>query len=304
MDNHEELTPDISIAICTRDRRDLVEAALECWSAEMLRFQGRAELVLVMHKCSSDDLQWARGLEAEAIDSIRVVEEQADGLSAARNAAFRNALGDLVLYVDDDAYPMPGFLNTLHRKSREQLSAVGFGGIIAPDYAEGSEPKWLSSWIEGVFSLQNMGPVERPYRGKEFPYGCNMAYRRSWLDRVGGFDERLWHAEDKWIADCARRNGDKTMYCPELVMMHRIPVERTSMKSLDGIGFRSGYWEARYAELKEETSWLFRIRCKWGRLIGAWLLGLGKGEKGAALLKYARAMRSGFDDATIERLDR
>ncbi|MFO1241665.1 MAG: glycosyltransferase family 2 protein [Rickettsiales bacterium] len=55
----------------------------------------------------------------------------------------------------------------------------------------------------------------------EFLSGCFLLFRKSVLDRIGGFDERFFmYLEDADITKRARELG-RTMYCPDGVITHR-----------------------------------------------------------------------------------
>jgi len=122
---------------------------------------------------------------AEAFPDVEVVANAgAQGLSSARNTGIDVARGDIIAFVDDDAVPEPGWLAALAAAFADDRT-MAVGGHATPDWQAG-QPGWFPSeylWVVGC-----------SYRGQRTtgrvrnPIGCNMAFRRSVFEMVGGFD--------------------------------------------------------------------------------------------------------------------
>src|SRR5215204_1041339 len=98
------------------------------------------------------------------------------GPGAARNAGLRLATGDLVAFTDDDTIPDPRWLTEGVRALNAGADAVS-GRTIVP---LGDRPTDAEANVQGL---------ERA----TFPT-CNVLVKRTWLDRVGGFDPRFRRA--------------------------------------------------------------------------------------------------------------
>lgn len=119
-------------------------------------------------------------------------------LDYARNTGAQHATGDIVAYVDHETRLDSQWLGRIVKAFDEpEIEAVT--GLVLPDEIE-TQTQWLfeSSRSSGrVFRRRDFQPgdYERQKRWA-FPswsigHGCNMAFRRSVFDRIGGFDIRL-----------------------------------------------------------------------------------------------------------------
>jgi GT2 family glycosyltransferase len=120
---------------------------------------------------------------------VRLISTENRGLSSARNTGWQAATGEIVAYIDDDAYPDPHWLHYL-AYSFITGDWVGVGGPnIAP---AGDGP------IAECVAHAPGGPVHVLLSDREAEHipGCNMAFRREALAAIGGFDPRYRAAGD------------------------------------------------------------------------------------------------------------
>jgi GT2 family glycosyltransferase len=146
---------------------------------------------------------------------VQLIETENRGLSSARNTGLRAATGEIVAYTDDDTRPDVDWLRYLaHTFATTDYAAVG-GPNPLPPYARG---------VEQCVSNAPGGPthVLLTDRDAEHIPGCNMAFRRSALEAVGGFDEQFRIAGDD-VDVCWRllENGLKLGFNPGAVVWHR-----------------------------------------------------------------------------------
>ena len=175
--------PRISVIVCSYNGARTIRDCL----AGLRRLDYPAFEVIVVDDGSNDatpDIAREYG--------FRVISGRNQGLSHARNVGLRAASGEIVAYIDDDAYPDPdwlrylaaGFLGSTH---------VGIGGPNLPPPGDGPV-------AESVANAPG-GPIHVLLSDQEAEHipGCNMAFRRSALLAIGGFD----HA----VPDRGRRRG-------------------------------------------------------------------------------------------------
>lgn len=197
--------------------------------------------------------------DAGAIDTRTVAIPSRDGLpvrwirgndrgrAAARNAGAREAIGDLLLFLDDDVLTLPAFAAS-HRAAQANRPGICRGRIreliaaaIVSDFgvgAPGFPPLDERTLREGRFQPERYRQVtsllERAVEDRfvgdqrELPTwlaasGANFSItRRDWL-LLGGQDERfgtIWGCEDLEFSLRATRAGTPLSFVPEAAAYH------------------------------------------------------------------------------------
>lgn len=163
-------------------------------------------------------------LTDESLGELIYINEREPGIAAARQRALREA-GDaeVLIYLDDDLLPEPGWLSPLISTWREfDVDAVmGFVRYVWP---EGTSP-WIAA---GGFMRRNRFPT-----GTELDF---MATGNVLLDmermRLRGmaFDRSLGLAggEDTLFGKHLLEKGGRIVFCGESVARDNIPAERTT----------------------------------------------------------------------------
>jgi len=120
---------------------------------------------------------------------VRVIRTPNRGLSAARNTGWQAATGEIVAYLDDDAYPHSRWLQHLAVAFRGTRHAA-IGGPNIPPPGDG--------WVAECVANAPGGPTHVLLTDTEAEHipGCNMAFRRIVLEAIGGFDPRFRVAGD------------------------------------------------------------------------------------------------------------
>ena len=129
-------------------------------------------------------------------------------LSVSRNVGIAAAAGDVVAFIDDDAYPDPGWLTALERAFEDDEVAAAGGPVF--DHTGWTFQVWRSyaSRFANPRWEQEQGP-EPSYAlcvpgAPVFPYttGTNSAFRRDRLVAMGGFDEEFEYYLDETDVCC------------------------------------------------------------------------------------------------------
>lgn len=179
----------VTIAICayTEERwmtlRDAIDAA-----RKQMTFDD--ELIVVV---DYNDSLLARCLESFG-DCIVIPNSRRRGLSGARNTAICAARRSIIVFLDDDAVPLDGWLNAL-RAPYADKNVHGVGGLTKP-YWLGGAPRWFPEEFLWVVGCSHLGlPCQsHPVRNL---LGANMSFRRSAFERVGGFEEKMGRVRDR-----------------------------------------------------------------------------------------------------------
>ena len=172
--------PRISVVVCTHNGSRTIRESLEGLS----RLAYPDYEVIVVDDGSTD----ATAAIARTCE-CRLIRTENRGLSSARNTGLEAATGEIVAYLDDDAYPDPHWLTYL-AASFLSTEHAGIGGPnIAPP---GDGP------IAECVARSPGGPVHVLVTDREAEHipGCNMAFRKARLEEIGGFDPRFCTAGD------------------------------------------------------------------------------------------------------------
>jgi len=142
-------------------------------------------------------------------------------LPAARNFGLARARGEIVIYIDDDVLLDPGFIHA-HVKAygrAERIAAVG-GRIRTRGRPLSTHLLAFSASAEwsGGFDFPDEGELDAAQ-------GCNMSFRRSALEEIGGFDpsyEGNALAEEFDTCFRLRRQGHRIRFEPRAGLDHLV----------------------------------------------------------------------------------
>ena len=198
--------PLISVVVCNYNGARYLDGCLT--SLRGLPYP-RYEVILCDDGSTDDSVAVAR-----RFGEVRVLELEHAGLSVARNAGWRAAQGELVAYLDGDAAALPGWLPALWRIC-DRLGADGAGGPNLPFPDAGWEERAVSGAPGAAI------PVVDADGGALHLAGCNMAFRRSLFDRVGGFDPTFVASTDD-VEFCLRAldEGARLRFSPTAAVVH------------------------------------------------------------------------------------
>jgi hypothetical protein len=233
--------PPVSVIVCTQDR---AEELVACVEALVAHGTAGSEIVIVDSGSTDDTPAVARAL-AERHPGVTVVREAVRGLSRARMTGAGIAKHDVLCFVDDDARPAPGWLESIRGVFADASVAIGGGPIHAlwPD-----APAWRPpAEFAGYYSLLTRGDAGFVRDSSSF-YGANWAIRKDVLYAIGGFDDR-WGAgrfgslpgeESAAEFEVKRRGLGRFGYSPGGAMGHRIDPARLNESWLVKRVYRQG----------------------------------------------------------------
>jgi GT2 family glycosyltransferase len=171
------------------------------------------------------------------------------GLSAARNLGFKEATGDIIAFIDDDALPLPDWAEEIVKTYKDN-SVIGATG---PSFLKWEDKgiAWIPEefyWIIGG-SIFNACTEIREVRNVS---GTNMSFRREAFDSCGLFSTKLGAKgggesgkhelcgeETEFSIRVRRITGKRTIYNPNVRVYHRVYKFRVTPSFVA----RRAYWE-------------------------------------------------------------
>ena len=208
--------PVVSVVVPTRGRAAYLEVTLDSLLGQ------RAEVaheILVVDDGSAD----ATPEVVAARPRVRAVAHGAErGLNAARNTGIRETRGPLIAFVDDDVRVPPEWLEALVEGAGRHPDAEAFGGPIRARF-EGRAPRGCGREEPPITTL-DLGSDDRE---ADTVWGANIAVRRSAVERVGPFDERIRQPhgdEEEWL-ERLRAAGGRIVYLAGAGLDHRRTAE-------------------------------------------------------------------------------
>lgn len=186
--------PSLTIAICTKDRTENLQRCLG--SLLPLQQQSSSQLdILVVDNAPSDQQTYKL---VSDLPTVRYVCEPKPGLDFARNHALQSSTTELLAFLDDDVTVDRLWLEGLTAAFCENPDAGGMTGLVLP-YELNTNAQILFEERGGFqrgfekirYGQQLAGNVLYPCGAGIFGAGCNMAFRRSLLLELGGFDNAL-----------------------------------------------------------------------------------------------------------------
>jgi GT2 family glycosyltransferase len=226
--------PRISVVVCTFNGSRTIRSCL----AALAKLDYPDFEVIVVDDGSTDDTAGiVQGYP------VRLIRTENRGLGAARNLGLESANGEIVAYLDDDAYPDPHWLQYL----ADTFVTTSYAAVGGPNLAPAGD-----GFVADCVANAPGGPthVLLSDRDAEHIPGCNMAFRTEVLRAIGGFDPQFRVAGDD-VDVCweLERRGWKLAFNPAaLVWHHRRNSVRAYWKQQRGYGRAEALLERKWPE--------------------------------------------------------
>jgi GT2 family glycosyltransferase len=198
-----ELPASLTVVICaySDDRWDTLQAAVDV-TRKQLRFSD--ELVIIV----DNNAGLLARCRASFTECMVAANRRSRGLSGARNTGLEVARGSIIVFLDDDAVPLDGWLDTLRAPYADQRIA-GVGGMARPRWFGSQPPAWFPEEFLWVVGCSHRGLPTRPSAVRNL-MGASMSFRKAVFDQVGGFAEHMG------------RIGERPLGCEETELSIRL----------------------------------------------------------------------------------
>lgn len=177
-----EFEEKISVVIPTFNRPNLAFTAAKT----IRKFHPDVEITIV-------DQHGGANIDEKEIKKLRIklINLNVENTSVAKNRGIKESSGDIIFFFDDDIEITK---DTIPQQLNEYTDpdVVATCGRVFNDHEEIPKntdvPTGKMNWLGTVFVQQFWSSRKQNI---DFPYGCNMSYRASVLEKVKGFDERF-----------------------------------------------------------------------------------------------------------------
>ncbi len=246
------MKPILTIAVCTYNRAALLPRALDSISNQTAN---RRDLeILVVDNGSTDQTRELVAAVQSEDSGVRYVVEPKAGIAHARNRAMREARGEYLAFLDDDAWADRGWIeNLLHAIESVRPIPECVVGPVSLVW-EGNRPDWFPARFESLLCSYDMGDAPHFLGAGGYLLTTNSLFHRETLLRLGGMRTDLGHrrnaligGEDNDIFNRFLASGYRVYYEPQARVFHPVPKERQTRRFL----LRRLFWDGASQPLLE-----------------------------------------------------
>lgn len=288
---------EISVIICTYNRDKYIYRTLQHIACNGFPTD-RYEIILVNNNSTDRTAEECRKFQHNFPDvNYHYYLENRQGLSFARNRGMQEAQGEILLFLDDDAFMQKNYLHRLTSYVDKYPDAAAFGGKISPEYENGKIPEWMSKWTYSWVSAIDKGDQVCQFEGNSYPIGANMGFRRSAIPTegfntaLGRNKGNLMGGEEKDIFNRMKAENARIYYFPDVEVIHVIPEKRTTREYIKQMALGIGKSE-RLRTLKiSRLNYLKRLVAEGIKWAASFILCLGytfsgQPQKGSILIYF------------------
>jgi glycosyltransferase involved in cell wall biosynthesis len=151
-------------------------------------------------------------------NKILALKETYPTLGAARNLGVKNARGDLVSFIDDDAEAPEDWLQKIRMTFEKYPSLCCLGGPHFTPQEESSESPLR--FVEGTFLEAHLQSAYLDSSAVGKIAGCNVTYRKMVFSKIGYLNEKVKTCEDWAFHLKLAENGCALRFDPDVTVLH------------------------------------------------------------------------------------
>lgn len=207
----------VSVIIPSYNRGTLLVETLE----RLIRCEGEYELLVIDQ--SPDDNAQVRQLVAAHPDKLRYYRLVEPSLPGARNYGIAAARHPVVLFCDDDIIPSPGLIQAHARRYDDDRVGGVAGRVVTTELSSVQNRAARIGRFSRLTGNQTDHFDATVPADVDHGQGCNLSFRKSVVEAVGGFDARFGGSAFLEETDaCLRvkRAGYRIQFDPAADLVH------------------------------------------------------------------------------------
>lgn len=285
----------ISAVICTYNRERFISGVLDSIVRQSID-KSLYEIIFVNNNSTDNTKKvYEKFVSTHSEIKSYYFDELQQGLSYSRNRGVKEAHGEYIAFIDDDAFLDENYFKIVYDYFSNHKDVLALGGKILLHY-EGVRPKWATKYIESLFGYFNFGDNEKQFGSGLYPRGSNMVFRKSCFQKYGDFNVNLGRMGNTLISGEEKEffsrfiTLEKIMYVPGAIVHHIVPEARTTKefikKQAQSIGFSESI-RVKNDKAKKLNRAISEI-IKWNAtfMLFFWYLITLQASKGIMLLKF------------------
>ena len=182
---------------------------------------------------------------------IKVIPTGAIGPSEKRDLGIKQSSGDLIAFIDDDAYPVRSWLTS----AVKHFENPEVGGVGGPAVTPSGDNIWqkasgavYESYLASAQYIYRYLP--RKMRDEDDYPTVNFIVPREIIDKIGGFDNLYWPGEDTVL--CLKITHElkkRIIYDPSvLVYHHRRELFKGHLKQVGNYALHRGFFVKKFPQ--------------------------------------------------------
>lgn len=175
-----------------------------------------------------------------------------------RNIGIKQAKGEIIAFLDDDAYPAEDWLRkAVAYFSEPDIAAVGGPATTPPNdpfMAKMSGRVYANRLVSGNYRYRYV--PDRVREIEDYP-SCNLFARTSVLREIGGFHTEFWPGEDTYLClEIVKNLRKKIVYDPWVdVYHHRRRLFLPHLRQVGRYALHRGYFARKFPETSRKLSY-------------------------------------------------
>lgn len=194
-----------------------------------------------------------------SISGVKIIETGKIGPGKKRDLGSEQALGEWLIFLDDDSYPVSGYFEILDNLIArfEKVYAYGGPGVTPPQdgfwqRVSGAvfTSKWTGGFPERYMSVQPAKMV------LDWP-SVNLVINKTYFFAAGRFNTNYWPGEDSILCEKLNKIECAIKYIPEMVVLHhRRPGFFAHIKQTANYGLHRGFFFKKNIGLSRKIKYL------------------------------------------------